>query len=55
MNAEKYRLLSAIDSPSDLRRLPSSTLDSVAAELRSYLIDTVCQKGGGTSPLDWVW
>jgi 1-deoxy-D-xylulose-5-phosphate synthase len=46
MNAGKYRLLSAIDSPSDLRRLPSSTLHTVATELRSYLIDTVCQKGG---------
>jgi 1-deoxy-D-xylulose-5-phosphate synthase len=46
MNAVKYRLLSAIHSPSDLRRLPSSTLHTVATELRSYLIDTVCQKGG---------
>ena len=46
MNAGKYRLLSAIDSPGDLRRLPSNTLHTVATELRSYLIDTVCQKGG---------
>src|SRR6266403_324235 len=46
MDATNYALLSAIDSPADLRRLPSSALDHVAAELRSYLIDTVSQKGG---------
>jgi 1-deoxy-D-xylulose-5-phosphate synthase len=41
-----YSLLSAIDSPVDLRRLPPSALDRMAEELRGYLIDTVCQKGG---------
>jgi 1-deoxy-D-xylulose-5-phosphate synthase len=46
MGVTKYALLSAIDSPADLRRLPPSALERVAAELRGYLIDTVSQKGG---------
>ena len=46
MDATSYSLLRAIDSPNDLRRLSPSMLESVAAELRRYLIDTVCQKGG---------
>ena len=46
MNVVSYPLLSKIDSPYDLRRLPLSALGSVAAEVRSYLIDTVSQKGG---------
>src|SRR6266404_395107 len=46
MDTTSYALLSAIDSPADLRRLPPSALERVAAELRSYLIDTVSQKGG---------
>jgi len=46
MDTINYALLSTIDSRADLRRLPPSALDHVAAELRSYLIDTVSQKGG---------
>ncbi|NLG76917.1 MAG: 1-deoxy-D-xylulose-5-phosphate synthase [Xanthomonadaceae bacterium] len=47
MNAgSSYPLISAIDSPADLRKLSSAELEQVAAELRQYLIDTVCQMGG---------
>ncbi len=47
MNAgSSYPLISAIDSPADLRKLPASELEKVAAELRQYLIDTVSQMGG---------
>ena len=46
MAATNYPLLSAIDSPADLRRLPPAALEDVAAELRRYLIETICQKGG---------
>jgi len=45
-SAPSYPLLSAINSPADLRKLPESDLSEVAAELRQYLIDTVSQMGG---------
>jgi 1-deoxy-D-xylulose-5-phosphate synthase len=41
-----YPLLTALGSPSDLRKLPAGELEAVAAELRQYLIDTVSQMGG---------
>ncbi len=44
--AEAYPLLSAIESPADLRGLPQSELEKVALELRAYLIEAVSQKGG---------
>jgi len=42
----RHPLLSAIDGPEDLRRLPESQLNQLAAELRSFLIDSVSQTGG---------
>jgi 1-deoxy-D-xylulose-5-phosphate synthase len=39
-------LLAAIDSPADLRRLPEAALPSLAAEMRTLLIDTVSRVGG---------
>jgi 1-deoxy-D-xylulose-5-phosphate synthase len=44
--AESYPLLSRIDSPADLRRLPADQLGPVAHELREFLIHTVSQMGG---------
>jgi 1-deoxy-D-xylulose-5-phosphate synthase len=41
-----FPLLSTIDSPADLRRLPVTQLPQVAAELRQYLIQAVSQMGG---------
>lgn len=41
-----YPLLSDIDGPQDLRRLPESRLDALADEVRAYLIRTVAQCGG---------
>ena len=41
-----YPLLSRIDSPTDLRRLPPDQLGAVAAELREFLVQTVSQMGG---------
>jgi 1-deoxy-D-xylulose-5-phosphate synthase len=46
MSNMPYPLLAAIESPADLRSLPAARLESVAAELRQYLIDTVSQMGG---------
>jgi len=43
---EAYPLLSTIESPDDLRRLPQTELEQLAVELRSYLIEAVSQKGG---------
>ena len=45
-NSAKYPLLMAINSPADLRALPSEQLKPVADELRQYLIETVSQMGG---------
>ncbi len=44
--SDSYPLLNGIDLPADLRRLQATQLESVAAELRRYLIATVSQKGG---------
>ena len=41
-----YPLLSTIDSPADLRRLPERALRDVARELRRYLVESVSQSGG---------
>ncbi|HEY6451711.1 MAG TPA: 1-deoxy-D-xylulose-5-phosphate synthase [Steroidobacteraceae bacterium] len=40
-----YPLLSAIESPADLRALPESELPALAAELRAFLIQTVSTRG----------
>ena len=44
-----YPLLQTINHPHELRRLPRSQLDSLAAELRAYLIDSVSKTGGHLS------
>lgn len=47
MNGEMtYELLDNIDSPADLRRLPESSLEQVARELRKFLLESVSQSGG---------
>jgi 1-deoxy-D-xylulose-5-phosphate synthase len=42
----RYPLLSQIASPADLRRLPESQLEAVAAELRAFLVESVSQSTG---------
>jgi 1-deoxy-D-xylulose-5-phosphate synthase len=42
----RYPLLSQIASPADLRRLPESQLEAVAAELRACLVESVSQSTG---------
>ena len=44
-----YPLLQTINHPHELRRLPRIQLDSLAAELRAYLIDSVSKTGGHLS------
>jgi 1-deoxy-D-xylulose-5-phosphate synthase len=43
---ERYPLLSAIESPADLRRLPATKLPTVTKELREFLIQSVSTRGG---------
>ena len=43
---DQYPLLSAIETPADLRRLPLAKLPAVAKELRDFLIQSVSTRGG---------
>jgi len=43
---DKYPLLSSIETPADLRRLPLAKLPELCAELRQFLIHTVSTRGG---------
>ncbi len=42
----RYQLLSSIDSPADLRRLPLAKLPLLAHELRDHLVGSVSSCGG---------
>jgi 1-deoxy-D-xylulose-5-phosphate synthase len=44
--SDKYPLLSTIDSPADLRKLPVAKLPELAGELREFLIQSVSTRGG---------
>jgi 1-deoxy-D-xylulose-5-phosphate synthase len=44
--ASHYPLLSRIESPADLRKLPPTRLAPLASELREFLVQTVSQMGG---------
>jgi len=44
------KLLSAIDSPADLRKLPLDVLPNVAAEMREFLVESVSRTGGHLAP-----
>ncbi|WP_449447671.1 1-deoxy-D-xylulose-5-phosphate synthase [Thermomonas brevis] len=46
IDAARYTLLSRIDSPSDLRKLPESEVRAAADELRAFLIESVGKSGG---------
>ena len=41
-----YPLLERIDNPRELRKLPESQLEAIAAELRGFLIESVSSSGG---------
>jgi 1-deoxy-D-xylulose-5-phosphate synthase len=43
---DPYPLLSQVESPADLRRLPAAKLREFADELRDFLVHTVSQMGG---------
>jgi 1-deoxy-D-xylulose-5-phosphate synthase len=50
MSAAPYGLLSAIHSPRDLRDLTEDQLKELSKEIRSFLIEQVCQTGGHLGP-----
>ena len=45
-DAKRYPLLSTIDSPADLRKLPVERLNDVCAEIRRFLIDSLSSNPG---------
>ena len=49
MSTNPYSLLQTINNPEAMRRLSRAQLKTVAAELRSYVIDSVSQTGGHLS------
>lgn len=46
MIQEKYPLLSKINSPSDLRKLPESSMPELCQEIRRFLVENVKNTGG---------
>ncbi|HBD40019.1 MAG TPA: 1-deoxy-D-xylulose-5-phosphate synthase, partial [Cupriavidus sp.] len=44
-----YTLLNKIDDPADLRKLDRRQLDTLAEELRAYVLESVSQTGGHLS------
>src|ERR1041384_1784487 len=44
------KLLSQINDPADLRKLPASKLQTVADEIREYMIETLSKIGGHIGP-----
>ena len=50
MSAAPYGLLSSIHSPQDLRDLTPDQLTELSMEIRSFLIEHVCQTGGHLGP-----
>lgn len=48
--AQSSPLLATIDSPADLKGLTIPQLHTLATELRSFVIDTVCECGGHLGP-----
>ena len=47
--SRRYPLLTQIDAPGDLRRLPAERLRQVADELRAFIIESVSRTGGHLS------
>ena len=43
------KLLNTINSPADLKKLPCSVLEELAAELRDYIVQSVSKTGGHLS------
>ena len=46
MTSDKWKYLSKIDSPSDLRKISITELKDVAQEIREYMVETISKIGG---------
>ncbi len=46
MASERFPLLSSVNSPEDLKKLPQEQLDQLAQEIRTFLIERVEENGG---------
>ena len=49
MTQVSYPLLQTVNTPADLRRIPRSQLETLASELRAYLLASVSKTGGHLS------
>ncbi|MBP6851763.1 MAG: 1-deoxy-D-xylulose-5-phosphate synthase [Rhodoferax sp.] len=49
MTQASYPLLHTVNSPADLRRIPRAQLETLASELRAYLLASVSKTGGHLS------
>ena len=49
-NRKPFRLLNAIDTPADLKRLSIRELNELAQEVRQKIIETVSRTGGHLAP-----
>ena len=47
---EAVSLLQRVRTPADLRALAAGEVDSLAAEIRGFLVDKVCRTGGHLGP-----
>jgi 1-deoxy-D-xylulose-5-phosphate synthase len=50
MRREAVSLLQRVRTPADLRALAAGEVDSLAAEIRGFLVDKVCRTGGHLGP-----
>jgi 1-deoxy-D-xylulose-5-phosphate synthase len=50
MRREAVSLLQRVRTPADLRALAADEVDSLAAEIRGFLVDKVCRTGGHLGP-----
>ncbi len=46
MDENKYKILSKVDNPSDLKELSISELNILCSDIRQYMVDTISQIGG---------
>ena len=49
-NYEMANILTQIDSPEDLRRLPTEELEPLAEEIRQYILDVISKSSGHFAP-----
>ena len=46
IDEKKFKILSKVDYPSDLKNLSIAELNTLCSEIRQYMIDTISEIGG---------